>query len=79
VADFTAKNDDEQGTASAAVNFVRLAGGNSYFFNINPANSNGVSYLSRDLRVFSLFKRWNELPGNPSAPKSTPRPTWLVI
>lgn len=54
---------------STSLNFELVAGGNPYFSNINLNDSNTLSYLSRDLRVFSLSKKLNELPGDTSAPK----------
>jgi hypothetical protein len=50
------------------VNFELVSGADPYFSNIDPANANAVSWLSRDLRVFSLTKGKSALPGDPAAP-----------
>jgi hypothetical protein len=53
------------------VDFELVPGADPYFSNIDPNNASAVSYLSRDLRVFSVTKGQSALPGDGSAPTFT--------
>ena len=50
------------------VEFELVAGADPYFSNIDPADSAAVSWLSQDLRVFTITKGESALPGDPAAP-----------
>jgi hypothetical protein len=68
-ATFTSNGTTVPGANSQeTVNFELVSGADPYFSNIDPANASAVSYLSRDLRVFSLTKGESALPGDPAAP-----------
>jgi hypothetical protein len=47
------------------VNFELVPGADPYFSNIDPTDASAVSYLSQDLRVFSITKGESALPGAP--------------
>jgi hypothetical protein len=51
-----------------SVNFEFVSGADPYFSNIDPANNSAVSYLSQDLRVFTITQGTSALPGDSSAP-----------
>lgn len=51
-----------------SVNFELLSGADPYFSNIDPSNNSAVSYLSQDLRVFTIAQGASALPGDSSAP-----------
>ncbi|MGF6604345.1 hypothetical protein P3T23_009100 [Paraburkholderia sp. GAS448] len=53
------------------VNFALVPGADPYFSNIDPTDANAVSWLSQDLRVFSLAKGASALPGDGAAPVFT--------
>jgi hypothetical protein len=53
------------------VDFELAAGEDPYFSNIDPTDSAAVSWLSRDLRVFTITEGASALPGDPSAPVFT--------
>ena len=48
--------------------FELVPGADPYFSNIDPNDASAVSYLSQDLRVFSVTKGASALPGDGSAP-----------
>lgn len=50
------------------INFELLSGEDPYFLNIDPSDAQAVSYLSQDLRVFSMTQSQSALPGDPLAP-----------
>jgi len=50
------------------INFELVSGADPYFSNIDTTDSNAVSYLSQDLRVFSITQGESALPGDASAP-----------
>ena len=50
------------------VEFELVAGADPHFSNIDPADSGAVSWLSQDLRVFTITKGESALPGDPAAP-----------
>jgi hypothetical protein len=51
-----------------AANFGLVAGADPYFSNIDPTDAAAVSWLSQDLRVFTITKGQSALPGDPAAP-----------
>ena len=55
-------------TSQQTVEFELVAGADPYFSNIDPTNADAVSYLSQDLRVFTLTHTQSALPGDPAAP-----------
>ena len=50
------------------VEFELVPGADPYFSNIDPNDASAVSYLSQDLRVFSVTQGESALPGDSSAP-----------
>jgi hypothetical protein len=50
------------------VDFELVPGANPYFSNIDLANASAVSWLSQDLRVFTITQGQSALPGDPAAP-----------
>jgi hypothetical protein len=50
------------------INFELLSGADPYFLNIDPSDAQAVSYLSQDLRVFTMTQGQSALPGDSSAP-----------
>ena len=50
------------------INFELLSGADPYFLNIDPTDAQAVSYLSQDLRVFSMTQGTSALPGDAMAP-----------
>jgi hypothetical protein len=50
------------------INFELLSGADPYFLNIDPADAQAVSYLSQDLRVFTMTQGQSALPGDSQAP-----------
>ncbi len=50
------------------INFELDAGEDPYFLNIDPTDSQAVSYLSQDLRVFTMTQGQSALPGDANAP-----------
>jgi hypothetical protein len=68
-ATFTTNGDVTPGAGSQdTVNFQLIAGADPYFSNIDPTDNAAVSYLSQDLRVFSVIKGASALPNDTSAP-----------
>jgi hypothetical protein len=50
------------------ITFELVSGADPYFSNIDPTDNNAVSYLSQDLRVFTLSQGQSALPGDVNAP-----------
>ncbi|MBV8214498.1 MAG: hypothetical protein JOZ08_14890 [Verrucomicrobia bacterium] len=50
------------------VDFELVSGADPYFSNIDPANNDAVSYLSQDLRVFTITQGASGLPNDTNAP-----------
>ena len=53
------------------VEFELVAGADPYFSNIDVANNSAVSWLSQDLRVFTITQGQSAFAGDPAAPKFT--------
>jgi hypothetical protein len=68
-ATFIANGKTVPGTNSSdTVEFELVPGADPYFSNIDPANAYAVSYLSQDLRVFTITKGQSALPSDGAAP-----------
>jgi hypothetical protein len=68
-ATFTANGKTVPGANSQdTVEFELVPGADPYFSNIDPANGSAVSYLSQDLRVFTITKGQSALAGDSAAP-----------
>jgi hypothetical protein len=50
------------------INFELVSGADPYFLNIDPTDGQAVSYLSQDLRVFTMTQGESALPGDSLAP-----------
>jgi hypothetical protein len=50
------------------INFELISGEDPYFSNIDTSNSNALSYLSQDLRVFTITQGESALPNDATAP-----------
>ena len=55
-------------TSQDTVNFELVSGADPYFSNIDVNDAAAVSYLSQDLRVFTLTQGQSALPGDAAAP-----------
>jgi hypothetical protein len=56
------------GNSQDSVEFELVSGADPYFSNIDPTDNAAVSWLSQDLRVFTIAKGQSALPGDPAAP-----------
>jgi hypothetical protein len=57
--------------SSDTINFELISGADPYFLNVDPSDAQAVSYLSQDLRVFTMTQGESALPGDASAPVFT--------